>query len=1054
MLARGVRAPHVGGVLVVPVSPPAPRGVLGIVTTLGEEHDGSTRVSTRPATLQDAYSTFDLKVDDTLGDLLGEAAKASAASLGPHAHSAGLTPSFHCNGSTAPITADVDLSQLHLLLDVNASVYSPSIQFILEGSPTFTLNYGVSAAVNCTASLNGPPIPLGDTGLFLTMGPEFSFSAGGALSAHMTWSPFIGITFFRSLRSGNSDSHTFRNGGSTSFTGSASANLSLGLQTTVSLGEGDAELAAISGTIGPVITAGVQATQAQTCFNVNASAEANLSASAHVLFKNWEYDIGDATFGNLQLYHGCTGSGSSGGGGGGGSPPGSGSAPPGGGSTPPGGGGGPGGSPGENESAPENKPPVGTAASPLQWSPPRSVPFDRESPSNNFGNWIASVSCGSPSLCVGVDDAGNAVVSTTPLQGNWHVEQVDPQLEAYNRPCPVASYCASEVPGSGVPVQFSYGGLRAVSCPSSRLCVAVDDYGNIVWSIDPAGGTTTWHVERVDESNEITSISCPSESLCLIADHSGRLLVSTDPTGGPSKWSVSYIARSGSGVSDHIERLSCPSVARCFAVDEQWNNAGSTSIVFTTEDPSGAPAPWTEVLALESDDPILGLSCPTLNLCVAVDGEGHVATATEPTSWKSWTWQWVTEVPDEDAYWPPGGGLSCTTTAFCAFGGTDWDIWTTSDPAGSWFHDESVDDFTNVISGVTCLTATECVAVDANGGVLMSETPSVSWRSEWADPQLTLNALDCATDGFCVALNQQGDAVSSADATTEDASWQPAQIGDNAFPEAVSCAGPTLCAGINEGGGIATSADTGAGDWNVAMVDDVRELTGIACPTVELCVAVDASGSVLTSTNPTGGAAAWAKAAVDATGLTGVSCPSASLCVAVDQEGRVLISSNPAAGASSWSSPVPVSSSGGILAVSCPTVALCVLVTGVGNVITSEDPTGGPAAWSEPASVAGGVALTAVSCSSQGLCAALDHRGEVVASVNPTGGTSAWSLAGGSGSGRWLGCNIVCFRYCVSGRRPWWWCNNRYCEIALGCRSTRALNVAQSGEASHRPGPA
>ena len=42
--------------------------------------------------------------------------------------------------------------------------------------------------------------------------------------------------------------------------------------------------------------------------------------------------------------------------------------------------------------------------------------------------------------------------------------------------------------------------------------VAVDDYGNIVWSIDPAGGTTTWHVERVDESNEITSISCPSES--------------------------------------------------------------------------------------------------------------------------------------------------------------------------------------------------------------------------------------------------------------------------------------------------------------------------------------------------------------------------------------------------------------------------------------------------------------------------------------------------------------------------------------------------------------
>ena len=235
----------------------------------------------------------------------------------------------------------------------------------------------------------------------------------------------------------------------------------------------------------------------------------------------------------------------------------------------------------------------------------------------------------------------------------------------------------------------------------------------------------------------------------------------------------------------------------------------------TTEDPSGAPAPWTEVLALESDDPILGLSCPTLNLCVAVDGEGHVATATEPTSWTSSTSPWVTEVPDEDAYWPPGGGLSCTTTAFCAFGGTDWDIWTTSDPAGSWFHDESVDDFTNVISGVTCLTATECVAVDANGGVLMSGNAQCELAKVLArSATYSQNALDCATDGFCVALNQQGDAVSfRRDANTEDASWQPAQIGDNAFPEAVSCAGPTLCAGINEGGGIATSADTGAGDW-------------------------------------------------------------------------------------------------------------------------------------------------------------------------------------------------------------------------------------------------
>ncbi len=316
LLAAGTRPPHIGHVLIVAPGGSARHGVLGIVTSIASA-GSETVVTTRPAPLQDAYSDYHLTVDDTLGDLATRDLRLGIASS---AHEAGLVPAFKCNGVTGPITVDVDLSQIHVVLSLDTSVYSPALQFILEGRPTFTLNSGTSAAVTCTASLTALPIPLGATGLFLEMGPAFSFTIGGSLSAHLAWSPFIGITFFRSLKSGNSQSFALRNGGSASVTGSAGASLGLGLQTSISLGEGPAQLAAITGTVGPVISATFQRdpVAAQTCFDAKATAEADLSAHADVIFKTWDFELGSFTFGDLPLFHTCAGPGDGGPGGNGG----------------------------------------------------------------------------------------------------------------------------------------------------------------------------------------------------------------------------------------------------------------------------------------------------------------------------------------------------------------------------------------------------------------------------------------------------------------------------------------------------------------------------------------------------------------------------------------------------------------------------------------------------------------------------------------------------------------------------------------------------------------
>jgi hypothetical protein len=76
----------------------------------------------------------------------------------------------------------------------------------------------------------------------------------------------------------------------------------------------------------------------------------------------------------------------------------------------------------------------------------------------------------------------------------------------------------------------------------------------------------------------------------------------------------------------------------------------------------------------------------------------------------------------------------------------------------------------------------------------------------------------------------------------------------------------------------------------------------VSCPSVSLCVAVDLAGNVLTSTDPTGGASAWARTLIDRVYLTAISCPSVSLCVAGDELGNIVTSTDPTGGANAWRS--------------------------------------------------------------------------------------------------------------------------------------------------------
>jgi hypothetical protein len=197
VLARGVRAPKVG----VPLVPRRlARGAArstGLVTAVSRGADGTTTVGTRPATLQDAYSLFEFTVGDTLGDLLGAQVRASRA--------AALKPRITCS-APSPVDVTVDLSAVRVQLHVNASLSNPGLS-VCRGRPSEGLpEHWPPERGRLPGTWEGKSLRL-PAALFLTLGASFSFASQGALSAHFTWSPFIGFTYVRSQRAGNYESH-------------------------------------------------------------------------------------------------------------------------------------------------------------------------------------------------------------------------------------------------------------------------------------------------------------------------------------------------------------------------------------------------------------------------------------------------------------------------------------------------------------------------------------------------------------------------------------------------------------------------------------------------------------------------------------------------------------------------------------------------------------------------------------------------------------------------------------------------------------------------------
>jgi hypothetical protein len=324
--------------------------------------------------------------------------------------------------------------------------------------------------------------------------------------------------------------------------------------------------------------------------------------------------------------------------------------------------------------------------------------------------------------------------------------------------------------------------------------------------------------------------------------------------------------------------ISCPSTSLCIAV-------GELDTIVSTTNPTGGAAAWHQAKPTgeansdchahwnppcpsPQDRRIRGVSCPSAQLCVAVTGEGYVYSSANPT----------------------GSG----------------DAWQVADIDGTGRDTH--------LLGISCPTASLCVAVSGerytSGKILTSTNPTggaSAWTVTQLDESLDLRGISCGTPALCVAVAEQGRLLVSTNPTGGASAWT--EVGTPGGPgdlQGVSCAATVFCVAGNAGGNLLSSTNPAvASSWRELDGGSSVQVTSVSCLTSRQCVAVDNNGDVMASTDPTGKSGDWSLTNLipyvepaseldePLNGLFGVSCVSSAFCALVAADGQIFTNTDP-----------------------------------------------------------------------------------------------------------------------------------------------------------------
>ena len=348
------------------------------------------------------------------------------------------------------------------------------------------------------------------------------------------------------------------------------------------------------------------------------------------------------------------------------------------------------------------------------------------------------------------------------------------------------------------------------------------------WTMQPTplpSGTTN--------PTEINGVSCPSTTECMAVGFStveeineGIRASHSIPLAerwNGSEWSVQSIPSPAGGTDPKLEAVSCTSSSSCMAVGlfrvsnryrpfaERWNGSEWTALSMPT--PSG--------IVTKGHVRLPGLSCASSSSCVAV---GSYITAATNTTF------------EED-------------TLVESWNGSEWTVVSSPNPAGKTV---------NRLAGVSCLSATACIAVGSASPEPQGQNPvtlAERWNgSEWSiqstpNPsgasETLLEGVSCDSPTSCMAVGKTNPAKGITE-SWDGAEWKLRPIGPVPPLYGVSCVAANACTvvGSNEN----TALEVAAQHWNGSEWSTEQPafpnggtsiaLRAVSCPTPTACTMV------------------------------------------------------------------------------------------------------------------------------------------------------------------------------------------------------------------------
>jgi hypothetical protein len=528
---------------------------------------------------------------------------------------------------------------------------------------------------------------------------------------------------------------------------------------------------------------------------------------------------------------------------------------------------------------------------------------------------LSAVSCARPDECMAVGSyAGRSGVNKTLAEG-WNGSR----WSIISSPNPKGATGSS---------------LVGVSCPRRSACEAVGTYANssaVSVTLAESWNGQRWSVVRSPdptgaEFSRLATVACAGPDRCLAVGYS---YTSTEVTLAESwngrRWSV--LSSPSPSINAVLDGVSCARAADCLLVGTFYNSSNNYSTL--AEHWNGRAI---SVVTQDSDLP--AVSCVAAAYCVAV-GSFLNASDSQPLAeiWNGSRWSAV-KTPS-----PPGASgsylnaISCLSKTNCqavgyyfsshkvrltlteSWNGTAWSVVSSPNPTGA---------VVSVLDGISCTSATACVAVGSAAGRALAETwNGATWSlapapSPGTTAYTELDSVACSTSTDCQAVGYNHDTVVGADITLAEtwngATWSivasPApgsNFGLGSVLSSISCATAGNCLAVgtkqtNYTGKQAAISEAWTGSaWVLEPTPHPKgstysELTAVTCLSTGQCKAVGTyarnAGSYRTLTE------SWASTAwtvvpspSPAAGPDGVaylqdiSCTSATRCLATGNFG-------------------------------------------------------------------------------------------------------------------------------------------------------------------------